>query len=45
VFSWERIFLRDGKPIDNIPDELYLEDLYDDYEGFRLLLKWTDIQL
>lgn len=26
-------------PIDNLPETLYLEAIYDDYEGFRLLLK------
>ncbi|WP_292944814.1 hypothetical protein [Mucilaginibacter sp. 44-25] len=26
-------------PIDGLPPMLYLEGLYDDYEGFRLLLK------
>jgi len=25
-------------PIDSLPQTLYLEGLYDDYEGFRLLL-------
>jgi hypothetical protein len=32
------------EPINNIPDELYLEGLYDDYEGFRLLLKGDNVR-
>lgn len=32
------------QPIDNIPDRLYLEGLYDDYEGFRLLLRSENSQ-
>ncbi len=30
------------EPIQDIPGEIYLEGLYDDYEGFRLLLKGGD---
>mmetsp|Transcript_7221 Transcript_7221/g.9363 ORF Transcript_7221/g.9363 Transcript_7221/m.9363 type:complete len:125 (+) Transcript_7221:142-516(+) len=29
-------------PLNNLPQALYLEALYDDYEGFRLVLKGED---
>lgn len=31
--------LKIWKPLTDIPSELYVEALYDDYEGFRILLK------
>jgi hypothetical protein len=31
--------IKKWEPIDSIPEILYLEGLYDDYEGFRLLLR------
>jgi hypothetical protein len=30
------------EPVANIPSQLYLEGLHDDYEGFRLFLKGKD---
>ena len=30
------------EPVENIPPQLYLEGLHDDYEGLRLLLKGKD---
>jgi hypothetical protein len=30
------------EPIPNLPPKLYLEGLYDDYQGFKLLLKGED---
>jgi len=30
---------RKWKPVSDVPEEMYLEGLYNDYEGFRLLLR------
>lgn len=30
------------EPIPGLQDEMYMEGLYDDYEGFRILLKGSD---
>jgi len=36
--------LKKWEPIDHLPEEMYLEGLHDDYEGFRLLMKGKNPQ-
>jgi len=35
----DKQIFRKWEPLSDLPDEMYLEGLHDDYEGFRLLLK------
>lgn len=38
------MIIKKWEPIDNLPKRLYIEGLYDDYEGFRLLLRSENSQ-